>query len=155
DTNEAHSALRLELRDAREQHTGSRDQVAPGLEPDFELRVLGAHRSEECIEPGEIDAGLLGTLGDSQSATHVDDAYFSESSGCRPEQPCRVLPAGDVEDAAPDVGLEPDDPRSTRAGEPRGLRDLGDRDAELRAAAGGAHMLVVTAADSGVDAYED
>src|SRR5438552_14314904 len=117
--------------------------------------MLGAHRGEQRIEPGEIDPRLVGMLGHSEPAADMEDLGRSEGARRGGEEACGVLPARDVENPAADVRLEADDPRASLAGQPGAVGELRDRHAELRARAGGAHVSVVAATDAGVDAHED
>src|SRR5262249_8548820 len=92
---------------------------------------------------------------DAEAAADVDDREVLEAARRLCEDARRVLPAGDVEDAAADVRLQPGHPGARGLREPDQHAQLRELHAELRARAGGAHVIVVTAPYPGVDAHED
>ena len=117
--------------------------------------MFGAHRQQQRVELGEVDARLIGVLGHSQPAAHVDDLEPLEALCGTGQQARRMLPAGLVEDAAADVGLQAHDARAGLVRLAHELAQLPDRHAELRAGPGGTHVRVMPAADAGVEARED
>jgi hypothetical protein len=102
----------------------------------------------------EVDRHLARLLGHAEAAAQVDRAHVREPRGQAAEQLPHLVPVADVEHAAARVGVQADDARADAAGELQRLRELEQRDAELRVHAGRAHVLVVTVAVARVDAQE-
>src|ERR1700744_5887118 len=62
DAHVADLALRLQLGHASEQPRGGGNQVTAGLDPEFQLRMLCAHRRKQGIELLQVEAHLIATL---------------------------------------------------------------------------------------------
>src|SRR5207302_268861 len=130
-------------------------EIPPGLHPEFEVRILGAHRGQQGIELPQIHARLITPLRHTESATDIDDFHFLEVLCDLGQLTCRVLPVGDIEDTATHVSLQPDDAQGELLRVAGELLELRDRYAEFRVCTGCAYMVMMATADPSVDPRED
>ncbi len=103
-------ALRLQLRDPGQQHPGLGHQVAPGLQPEGQMRVHLPHAAERSIELRQIEFGLAGTLRNAQAPAHIHDLHVREPARQLGEQLGGLFPVRDLEDATAAVRVQAHDP---------------------------------------------
>ena len=127
----AHAALALELRYARQQHTGVRHQVTSRFEPQLELRVFGPYREQQRIKLGKIQPRLIAVLRYSEAPANIEYRDVWEILRGLGQKARRVLPAVHVEYAAADMRLQSHDARAGSLPTLRKLPEFRERHSEF------------------------
>ncbi len=89
-----------------------------------------------------------------ETAADVDVLHVRETLHETDEHRAHLRPVVDVEHAAAGMRMQAVDGDAARLRQPRDLIELFGRNAELRLGARGLHVVVMAAADAGVDAQE-
>src|SRR5690606_4816700 len=155
DADVLHVALALRLRHAREQHAGLRNDVTPGLEPQLPRPARFLDLRQPAVEGLEIERPLAGSLRHAEPASEVEIAHLGEALEQRDELLAGIAPGLRREHAAARMRMQPDDRRAGSPDTPLELIELEHRHTELRMGAGRAHVLVMAAALTGIDANEN
>ena len=155
DTDVADAALDLGLRDPRQQHAGVGDQVAAGLEPQLDAgqRALDLRRAPRRAARGRARGPRCDPARRSPPPTST-----CFTSGKRFTRPTSTEPTwvqfSTSKTPLPACACRPRTLTSAQLCQARDFIEFFDRDAELRLRARGLHMVVMAAADAGVDAQE-
>ena len=120
------------------------------------LKVGNLRRSSATpgIQGGQIDLRLRQLFGHAEAAAQINHTNVRKAPRQIREQRPGLGPVGDVKNAAAGVCMQSDHAGAGAAHQGFQLLRLGDGHAELRMHAGGAHVLMMTAAEPGVDAHE-
>ena len=140
----------------RHQHARLGNQEPARLHPELDVRKALRELRDAGIECAQIDSAVTQLLGNADAAAEIDHAARPESdcASCASSAPVSVQLATSKM-PLPVCACSPDDACAGGARQCRQFVGLRQRHAELRVRAGGAHVMVMAAAEARIDAQKD